>query len=119
MGTPAYQTFEMMVDGLVTLAGGVPQCTESSTWRCPLLYLMRPDSCNFLAMSVTLLRCTPNICAKNSCVKGSVSDSSKSRVCMSQWQSLSSSSCLRITISARFVHLSYYDKTGRSEMRAS
>jgi hypothetical protein len=92
-GCQADQPLEIAVDGLVASARGILQALKIEVPISPRLYLINPDSCGFRATIVTLLRCTPSICARNSWVSGKVSLASRSRVCSSHRHSLSSRPC--------------------------
>jgi glycosyltransferase involved in cell wall biosynthesis len=70
---------------------------------------------------VTLLRCTPSMTARNSCVRGSVSLISKSRVCRSQRHNLSSRSCAALHAASCWVWAELIDSCrtcGLSQMYA-
>jgi hypothetical protein len=66
---PAYEAAKIGIDGIVTLAAGFYVENMDAT---PSI-IDRPASYNCRATRVTLLRRTPNICDKNSCVSGKVS----------------------------------------------
>ena len=93
MGDQPIKRLKMSVDRLVAFAATILQAFDIEDMDAIRGdNLMRPASCSLRATRVTLLRCTPSIWERNSCVKGKVSLLSRSRVCSNHRLSRSSSS---------------------------